>query len=144
MLRDRVPQTVNYGLKWCKAKNAWLEHVYSKFIKIYVDVNERDKATRLILGLRRGKPYNFNFHKTIDWENLSTEDKVYWNWVEQWIIWFEKMYIYIQNVYDLEAGSKDIDLKFIEEIKTKWLKDMDPLDQNELAKFLLKCAKGLV
>lgn len=141
MLRDRVPQTIDYALKWCKAKNMWVEHVYKNFINIYIDMKEREQATRLILGLRHGKPLNFNFHETIDWENLSVEDKVFWNWTENWIEWFKKMYVYIQNTYDLSPHSQEGDLIFIDEIKTKFLKGMDPLDQNQLAKYLLKCCK---
>ena len=34
MLRDRCPKMVNYALKWRKAKEKWIDHVYSNFIGI--------------------------------------------------------------------------------------------------------------
>ena len=35
MLRDRCPATVNFALKYCNAKERWIDHAYSQFIKIY-------------------------------------------------------------------------------------------------------------
>ena len=41
MLRDRVPTVVSFALKWCKAKNAWIEHAYENSIGIYTEKKDR-------------------------------------------------------------------------------------------------------
>ena len=37
MLRDRCPEVVNFALKWCKAKERWINHVYDCFVRIVGD-----------------------------------------------------------------------------------------------------------
>ena len=66
MLRDRCPKVVNYALKWCKAKEKWIDHVYFNFIKIYAEKDQRNNATRIALGISEGNQYTFDFEKTID------------------------------------------------------------------------------
>ena len=48
MLRDRVPLFVDLALKWCKAKEIWINHVYNNFINIYVDKDQRYHATSVL------------------------------------------------------------------------------------------------
>ena len=50
MLRDRCPKTVNLALKWCKAKEKWLNHVYKNQIWILSNKKERLNQTKAILG----------------------------------------------------------------------------------------------
>lgn len=125
MLRDRCPKVVSYALKWQKAKEKWIDHAYKNFINIYVEKDERKHATRIILGI--AKFYrNFDFHKSIDWDNLLPEDKAYWERVESWVDWFQKNYSYIQNVYEIsrKAGKDELNTKV--EIIDKWLYDLKP------------------
>ena len=128
MLRDRVPSTVEKALRWCGAKNRWIEHVYRTQIGIFVEDEQRKKATRTVLGLHKGKPTNFDFHKSIDWDNLSDEDTVYWEAVESWIRWFGNKYLYIENEYEI-SGDIDRIWKFIPEMDGK----------EKLFAFLKKC-----
>lgn len=139
MLRDRVPTVVNFALKWCEMKNAWVEHVYNAFIKMYKEKEDRERAAKIVLGLsKKGLPVNFDFVKTLDWDNMSEEEKTKWEWVEQWVEWFQKMFLYIHNVY---KNNSEADEAFIEEVKTHYLKTLDSDTADNLAKYLLNCCK---
>lgn len=96
MLRDRVPLFVDLALKWCKAKEIWINHVYNNFINIYVEKDQRYHATRIVLGIS-SKYRNFDFNKTIAWDNLTNEEKESWESVETWVNWFS---IYGQTIID--------------------------------------------
>ena len=50
MLCDRMPQTLDIALRWCKAKNKWVDYVYDHFIQKYPQ-NERSRAVKQVLGL---------------------------------------------------------------------------------------------
>lgn len=112
MLRDRCPTVVDYALKWQKAKEKWIDHAYINFIKFYVDKKERNHATRIVLGI--AKFYrNFNFDKSIDWENLTNEEEIYWKRVSSWVRWFTKNYAYMENMYNIskKVGKDDMSIK---------------------------------
>lgn len=112
MLRDRCPIVVDWALKWCKAKTRWIDHCYEKFIKIYKSNDERHEATRICLGIS-GKYRNFDFHKTVDWDNLTEDETKYWNYVESWVKWFRKTMLFIEEEYKFsrEKGMSDFDIK---------------------------------
>lgn len=99
MLRDRCPETVNIALKWCKAKTCWVNHVYDNFINILADKDERYTVTRTILGLSKNGR-KFNFHKTIDWDNLTQKETEAWTDIENWVIWFQNTYVFIETSYN--------------------------------------------
>lgn len=112
MLRDRCPKVVDCALKWQKAKERWVDHAYNGFIKIYADKKERYHTTRIILGI--AKFYrNFEFDKSIDWDNLSEEEKVYWERISSWVKWFQKKYAYMENAYIIsrQNGKDEFDIK---------------------------------
>lgn len=168
MLRDRVPKVVNYALKWQKAKERWINHAYSKFINIYVDNEERKKATRLVLCLKytrvkQGKhkyvkeEQCFEFDKSIDWENLTPEEEVYWKRISSWVKWFCMKYAYIENAYLIssERGKDEMSIKI--EIINSYLSKLLPTDDmdeemkqakykyvDNLVDFLIKCIKGRI
>lgn len=103
MLRDRCPKVVDYALKWQKAKERWIEHAYNNFIKIYANKDNRNNATRIVLGI--GRYYNnFDFDKSIDWNNITKEEGKYWETVSSWVRWFRTHYAYIEQTY---RSSKD-------------------------------------
>ena len=114
MLRNRISENtnVNIALKWCKAKERWIDHVYRSFINIYVEKQNRYEATRIILGIS-SKNRGFNFHSTIAWDNLDDYEHAYWERVEEWINWFEENLESIQQ--DIQKG---IDIEFTHEIST--------------------------
>ena len=99
MLRDRVPLLVNLALKWCKAKECWINHVYDNFVNIYVDKEQRYEATRIVLGIS-GKYRNFEFNKTIAWDNLTDEETKSWKTVENWVKWFQNCAMEIKEEYE--------------------------------------------
>lgn len=99
MLRDRVPLLVNLALKWCKAKECWINHVYDNFVNIYVDKEQRYEATRIVLGIS-GKYRNFEFNKTIAWDNLTDEETKSWKTVENWVNWFQNYAMSIKEEYE--------------------------------------------
>lgn len=52
MLRDRMPEMLNYALTYCKAKSRWIDYVYDNLIKKY---SERDRSTavKVVLGVKQ-------------------------------------------------------------------------------------------
>ena len=169
MLRDRCPRTVNYALKWQKAKDKWIDHAYTYFIKLLGDeINSKGNVIRsdkdnkrhvinLLLGIKKGKPVEFDFSKSVDWDNLSDEEKVYWERVSSWVTWFQKNYQYIVSVYNIskQKGKDDFDIQ-IEIIQRylSWLLPSPDCTQEEkeakyqyvdnLAEFLMKCIEGKI
>lgn len=151
MLRDRCPKTVNYALKWQKAKERWIDHAYNNFIKFYVKKEDRKNATRIILGI--SKFYrNFDFNKSIDWDNITEEETKYWKTVSSWVNWFRKYYAPIKSAYEIshEAGKNDFDIKV--SIISRYLSALQPKNTDEestkqekykyidnLVDFLFKC-----
>lgn len=155
MLRDRCPKVVDFALKWCHAKERWIDHAYTNFIKIYVDSNERKHTTRIILGI--AKYYrNFVFDKSINWDDLTKEDESYWKWVSGWVRWFTEKFAYIENTYNISrsVGKSQFDCKV--EIIQKYLSDELPKDDdedevkeekyayvNKLVDYLVKCVENI-
>ena len=128
MLRDRCPQTVDFALKWCNAKTRWVEHAYSKFIRIvgsetkqvenkiamFRTEKENKKAiARIILGIVDGKTTKFNFDSTIDWDDLTDEEANYWYDISKEVEWFTKNFAYVENTCEvsLSKGCEDIECK---------------------------------
>lgn len=132
---------VDLALKWNNAKKAWVEHVYTNQIKIYKKNKDRSIAIDIILK----KP--FNFHKSIDWDNLliNTNDvllsKDYWFNIESWINWFARNYAYIKNSYDIsiESGTSLVEIK--SKIKDGYLSSLDENTQEQLVNFLINSFK---
>lgn len=151
MLRDRCPEVVDYALKWQKAKERWVNHAYVNFIKFYVDNKEKNHATRIILGI--AKFYrNFEFDKSIDWENLTDEETMYWKRVSSWVGWFMKNYAYIENMYNIsrQTGKDEMNIKI--QIINSYLSTLLPTEENsdeekrakyeyvdKLVNFLINC-----
>lgn len=156
MLRDKCPMVVDYALKWQKAKERWIDHTYTNFIKFYVDNDERKRATRIILGI--AKFYrNFDFDKSIDWDNLTTEEITYWQRVSSWVKWFKKEYAYIENAYQIsrKCGKDEFTIKV--ELINGYLSSMLPKETDDeevkqaqykyidnLVDFLIKCFNGRI
>ena len=130
MLRDRCPQTVSFALKWQKAKEKWVDHAYANFIKFYVDNNEKNHAARIVLGIAKYFR-NFDFHKSIDWDNLDPEETLYWKRVEDWVDWFRRMWLSIKNTYDIsvKVGKSDFDIR-VEIIQT-YLNSLLPTEEDK-------------
>lgn len=143
MLRDRVPQTVNMALKFCKVKERWLEHVYKSEICVYPikDKQNRYATTRMILGISKHER-NFDFHKSIDWDNITPGERTYWARIEAWVNWFTRKYMYIKNTYDisLSCGKNEDSIK--ETIIHEYLWQLSPYWRNKLANFLIKTFKN--
>ena len=152
MLRDRVPKFVSFALKYCKAKEAWLDHVYKNFIWVYVSKKERLAETRRVLGITNPKRPNFVFEDTIDWDNLDQEEKAYWENVASWVSWFTKTVPLIEDEYKISKLKTDdiVDLK--RTIMLNWLSKYFPTKEddaktrkkknkfiNELVDFLIDC-----
>lgn len=130
MLRNRCPAVVNYALKWQKAKERWIDHAYSNFIKIYVEKDERNHATRIILGI--AKFYrNFEFDKSINWDDLTEEETKYWKRVSSWVKWFMKNYMYVENTYkaSLNCGQDEFEIK--KEIISTYLSTLLPKETED-------------
>jgi hypothetical protein len=156
MLRDRCPKVVDYALKWQKAKERWIDHAYVNFIKLYVDSNERKHATRIILGI--AKFYrNFEFDKSIDWDNLTPEDKEYWKRISSWVKWFSMKYAYMENAYKISRnnGKDEISIKI--ELINGYLSSLLPTEDmseevkqakyqyvDNLVDFLIKCFENRI
>lgn len=156
MLRDRCPKVVNYALKWQRAKERWIDHAYCRFIKIYVDSQERKHTTKIILGI--AKFYrNFEFDKSIDWENLTKDEEIYWKRISSWVRWFTEKYAYIENAYEIskKTGKNDFDIRV--EIINSYLSALLPdesIDEehkkaqyeyiDKFVEFLINCFEGRI
>ena len=168
MLRDRLPKLVSFALKWCKAKEAWLDHVYKNKIWFYSSNEERLAQTRSVLGYKKNKPREFVFADTIDWDNLINDKNVklkdatpkhvkYWEHVAKWVSWFQITVPKIENEYKIskQGGAELIDLK--RTIMLNWLSDYFPTKEdsakerqrknayiNKLADYLIDCFENLI
>ena len=169
MLRDRCPKVVDYALKWQKAKEKWIDHVYSYFIKILgdeVDINDKIVKTAkdnkravisFLLGMKKGKVKNFNFKNTIDWDNLSEEEIKYWETVSTWVRWFSTKYGYIENLYDISKkvgkDEETIKVEIINNYLGALMPSRDAPEEEKQAKynyvdrfveFLIRCFEGKI
>jgi len=157
MLRDRVPKFVSFSIKWCKAKEAWLDHVYKNFIWIYTSKKERLAQTRRVLGITDPRMKNFVFADTIDWDNLDHEETAYWKNVASWVSWFQKTVPCIEDEYKIskQGGADIIDLK--RTIMLNWLSKYFPTKEdsaetrkkknkyvNSLADYLIDCFENRI
>lgn len=136
MLRDRLPKTIDIALKWCKAKEKWIDHTYHNFVQFLSDKEDRDEATRIILGISK-KYREFDFHKSIMQDNLSEEETHYWQNVETWVNWFRVKYIYVQNEYNnsLSLGLNIYTIK--QKIKKNFLSSLNEEWQEKLCNYLI-------
>jgi hypothetical protein len=131
MLRDRMPLMLDLALKWCKAKERWINYVYDNIIKKYPQ-DKRSLVVKQILGIKQRwkrqeiydqlryvefKPITreqvdripkselyMKFTDTIDWSTLSKEDPdmyEYWRNVSGWVEWFSTTHLSAQSTYDL-------------------------------------------
>ena len=130
MLRDRCPKLVSLALKYCKVKEAWLDHVYKNFIWLYVSNEERLAATRRILGYHDNKPREFKFEDTILWDNLTPKERKKWKNVQSRVSWFQRVVPYIENEYEIskKSGADIVDIKY--GIMLNWLYEMCPTKED--------------
>ena len=147
MLRDRCPSVVSLALKYCKAKEEWLDHVYKSWIWIYQSKAERYEATKRLLG---NKSNPFNFADTIDWENLDQKETKHWNKICDWVSWFQSNHLFIRKAY-FSSKSKGYSIQDIKyELMLDYMLDKCPKatddaatkkkknkEVNELADFLI-------
>lgn len=151
MLRDRCPKMVSLALKYCKAKERWLDHVYKSRIWIYVSNEERLRATKEVINTFNDKHKPFNFDNTIDWDNLTSEDVRYWKIISGWVLWFQRKYKYVENEYNLYKNKCDI-VNLKRNIMLNYFAHMCPTTEddeetrvsksktlNELVDYLIEC-----
>lgn len=136
MLRDRMPQMLDLALRWCKAKDRWINYVYDNTVKRYPK-EKRSIVVKIILGIKQQykrqeiydqiryselKPVTkeqvnqipkselyMKFTETINWQKLSVEDPdmyAYWKVIADWVDWFSKSYTYIEDAYKNSQGWK--------------------------------------
>ena len=169
MLRDRCPKVIDYALKWQKAKEKWIEHAYNYFVKLYGDeLNNKGNIIRttsqnkrhcinMLLGIKKGKPVEFDFRKSIDWDKLSDEDTAYWERVYKWVNWFRTKYAYIENGYinSKKVGRDELSCKI--EIINGYLGWLMPNEKhseeekqakyeyvNKFVDYLIECINGKI
>lgn len=136
MLRDRLPKTVDIALKWCKAKERWINHTYDNVIGIFSENKEKDNATKVILGIST-RYKSFDFHKTIMWDNMTDLEISYWKNVESWVNWFRTNYIYIQNEVN-NSLILGVEINVIKQkIKKNFLSQLDEEWQDKLCNYLI-------
>lgn len=131
MLRDRCPLMVNFALKWCKAKQRWIDHVYENSIQFYKSKKDKNEACRIILGISK-RHRGFDFHYSITWDNLIDEEVEYWKSVEKWVNWFQTQFQAIEQDINLLNSTK-------EEIKNKYLSSYNSEQVDKLVDYLFNC-----
>lgn len=131
MIRDRVPETVDAALKWCKAKNKWVEHVYYHFVWFLIDKDDRNHQVRSLMGIAKYSR-GFDFDSTIDWWNIDKEEAEYWNSIKKWVNWFEESTITVVETRKTQKLMGKTEEQIKEYICTKLFKDLTPEWQNKL------------
>lgn len=129
MLRDRMPLTLDLALRWCKAKQRWIDYVYDKFVKKYPkerrgvvvktllgikqqykrqDIYDHMRYVKLDLSISMEQVNNIpkdalymSFEDTIDWYELDSDEVAYWDAVNSWVKWFKESHLYIENSYQI-------------------------------------------
>lgn len=130
MIRDRMPLMLNLALKWCRAKERWIDYVYDNIVKKYPE-HKRSVVVKQILGIKQRwkrqeiydqlryvefKPVTqeqvnvipkselyMKFKDTIDWTTLSKEDPdmySYWQAVASWVEWFSTTHLSAKETYE--------------------------------------------
>ena len=131
MIRDRMPLMLNLALKWCRAKERWINYVYDNVVRKYPE-NKRSIVVKQILGIKQRwkrqeiydqlryvefKPVTkeqvdripkselyMKFSDTINWAALSQDDPdmySYWQAVASWVDWFSTEYFKAEETYKL-------------------------------------------
>ena len=129
MIRDRMPEMLDLALRWCKAKQRWIDYVYENVVKREPQ-EKRSVVVKTVLGIKqRYKRQNIydqiryvemkpvtkeqvnkipkselymKFSETINWQKLLIEDRDmydYWKVVSDWVDWFSKSHIPIESTY---------------------------------------------
>jgi hypothetical protein len=111
----------------------------------------------MLLGIKKGKPREFDFSMSIDWDNLSDEDTAYWKRVASWVNWFRTNYAYIENTYSIskQVGKDELSCK-IEIINgyLSWLMPNETHSEeekqakydyvNKFVDYLIECIDGKI
>lgn len=126
MLRNQMPKHLDLSLRWTKSKVKWLNYVYSEFIGIFVDKNERYKTVKYILKYPQ-------FDKNINWDWINEEDEAHWRYVKDWDDWFIENYEPIKQLL-----IKSNDENTIQFIKTEYMSNLSDEWQTELIDFITK------
>ena len=109
------------------------------------------------IGMKKGKAKNFNFKDTIDWDNLSDEETIYWETVSTWVKWFCTKYGYIENLYDISKkvgkDEETIKIEIINGYLSALMPSRDAPEEEKQAKynyidrfveFLIRCFEGKI
>lgn len=136
MLRDRIPEYVDIALLWCNTKGRYIDLIYQNQIKIYVDKQERYRATLSILNVYPIKK-EFDFDKSIDWENLSVEDSNTLKYTSRWVTWFKYSIVYIKDVCIKRFLSGTNNEDTISELCSGLLNKVDSKIRKNLARFIV-------
>lgn len=139
-LRDRCPRTVDIALKWCESKNKWVDHVYDHHVRFLTDKKERAEQVNIILGLSKKNRF-FEFKDTIDWHNITEDEKNHWEYVQNWVDWFCENYLYIQNEYMVRKSKGDSEENIKDYIKRCHLSLLTAEWQEKLVIYILKYIK---
>ena len=154
-----MPEIINLALKWCNAKERWINHVYDNFVKKY-PMEKRGIMVKIALGIKqqfkRQEIYDYfryvegidvprermysipkddlfmPFRSTINWRSLDKDMYNYWKIVVEWVEWFKKTHISIEDTYrhSLNFGNDKETSKSIIMSKYKL--------NNKLAEYLIK------
>lgn len=165
MLRDRMPRMMSLALKYCKAKEDWIEHCYNNFIRV-VPQSERSVTVKEMLGIckkpgckklltqddyimmalygykRKDIPTQdlsqlyYTFKETIDWEGLDDSEVNFWTGVCNAVNWFSKTYAYIENDYRISVSIGKSEEFIKDELKSRY-----KLDDN-LLRYLINSFKN--
>lgn len=143
MLRHKCPQIVNFALKWCSAKERWLNHTYKNFVhyggnefkkgKLIRTANQNKRLIiRALLGLNNeGKSTHFDFDRSIDWDDLTKEDEKFWRNVSDWVRWFTENFIDIRNTYNTSRSNGKDEFNCKVEIIQTYLKLELPSEKDD-------------
>lgn len=163
MLCDRMPQTLDIALRYCKAKNMWIDYVYDNIIKKYPQ-KERSVAVKKVLGLipyynideivlyfrQIGRKQSqaipkeelkLSFKDTIMWEKMASKDLnelQMWQSICTWVTWFKYWYSYIENAVVISMKNGKTYSEICKNIEDRFLSKLNPsIQRDKLAAYLV-------
>lgn len=100
MISDRIPESWDMALRYCKCRQAWIDHIYNIHVRPLNNnvmksraENEKEKARRI-----RKLFENKSFSSTINWNKLLQEnldEYNMWRNIDTWVSWFRSNTTYI-------------------------------------------------
>lgn len=142
LIKDCIPKTWDIGLRWCRAKGKWIDHVYDTNIRQYNNDTTHSLKEKNKIKARKikdiCKPYA-SFRDSIYFDTFLYKDKhneyVFWSNVSEWVNWFVNHYLYISSSVLIVI---DTNPEMSKEDIVKYIDDKYSLKNISLSRFIVQ------